>query len=124
MKQTVLVIDDEKNWCELVEETLYASGFSVISAGTLAAGLEIALVQPPDLVLCDVMLPDGIGFATARALNEHPVTRHVPVVMMTGDPSAQDHADAAGRKLLLKPLAMPCLVETVRQTVLPDPARN
>ena len=124
MKQTVLVIDDEKNLCEMLEETLYASGFSVISAGTLKAGLEIALAQPPDLVLCDVMMPDGIGFDTARALNNHPVTRHVPVVMMTGNPDAQDHADAAARKLLLKPFALPSLMETVQQTVRSDLARN
>lgn len=124
MKPTVLVIDDEKNLCELVEETLYASGFSVISAGTVAAGLEIALAQPPDMVLCDVMLPDGIGFDAARALNDHPATRHVPVVMMTGNPDAQDHVDAAGRTMLLKPFFMPRLVETVQQNVLPALARN
>ena len=69
MKQTVLVIEDEDMMRAVVEEALYATGFNVITAGTLSDGLEIALAHPPDMVLCDVILPDGLGFETAHTLN-------------------------------------------------------
>ena len=124
MKQTVLVIEDEDIVREVVEEALYASGFNVISAGTLADGLEIALVQPPDMVLCDVILPDGLGFETAQTLNHHPITSHVPVVMMTGNALMRHHAEATRRTMLHKPFAMQQLVDTVQQTVHTALARN
>ena len=124
MKQTVLVIEDEDMMRAVVEEALCATGFNVITAGTSSDGLEIALAQPPDMVLCDVILPDGLGFETANTLNQHPITRHVPVVMMTGNALMRHHAEAARRTMLHKPFPMQKLVDTVQQTVRTVIARN
>ena len=124
MKQTVLVIEDEDMMRAVVEEALYATGFNVITAGTLSDGLEIALAHPPDMVLCDVILPDGLGFEAAHTLNQHPITSHVPVVMMTGNALMRHHDEANLRTMLHKPFAIQKLVDTVQQTVRTALARN
>lgn len=114
----ILVIDDDEKMRELVADILDAFGFKVISAATSEEGLTIALMQVPDLVLCDVILPDAVGFDTMKALNEHPATSRVPVVMMTGYPymkqfGGQQDGGKPDFKLLLKPFSMNDIVDTV-----------
>ena len=87
MKPVVLVIDDDAKMRELVAQILEAFGFKVITAGTSQEGLNIAFSYPPSVVVCDVVLPDALGYETAQALRQHPATSGVPVVLMTGHPS-------------------------------------
>jgi CheY-like chemotaxis protein len=120
----VLVIDDDEKMRELVANILDAFGFRVIPAATSEEGMTIALMQVPDLVLCDVILPDALGFDTVKALNAHPATSRVPCVLMTGYPymkqyGAQEVASGAKQdfKLLLKPFSMNEIVDTVTQAL-------
>lgn len=117
MEPLILVIDDDEKIRELITDILSAFEFRVIPAGTSEAGLETAREEHPDLVLCDVILPDAVGFDTARALKCDPRTSDVPVVFMTGFPYMTQF-DAEGKSpVLLKPFSMAGIVEVVREAL-------
>ena len=113
----ILVIDDDDQMRELVANILDTFGFTVIPAATSDEGLKAAARHVPDLVLCDVILPDALGFDTVKALNQLPATSHVPCVLMTGYPYMRQFGVANGVgpefKLLLKPFSMSQIVDVV-----------
>ncbi|WP_199516174.1 response regulator transcription factor [Nucisporomicrobium flavum] len=68
MTARILVVDDQPNIVDLLETVLSFHGFVVDTAGTGAAALALAAEHRPDLVLLDVMLPDGDGREVCRRL--------------------------------------------------------
>lgn len=113
MQSVILVIDDDDKLREFVADTLEAVGFKTISAETSEQGLALAVMEPPDLILCDIILPDALGFETAKALNQHPATSSIPVVLMTGYPYMRPQGPSAQWRLLSKPFSMNSVVQTV-----------
>jgi DNA-binding response OmpR family regulator len=79
-KRTVLVVEDEESIIVPLREALDREGFDTAIAGTAEEALALAREIQPDLVLLDVMLPDGSGFDVLRELRRD--TR-VPVIMVT-----------------------------------------
>jgi two-component system, OmpR family, response regulator RegX3 len=79
-RRTILMVEDEPSITEPLAEALDREGFDTRVAGTVAAALEAAGEQMPDLVLLDVMLPDGSGYDVARTLREQ---SKVPIIMLT-----------------------------------------
>jgi two-component system response regulator RegX3 len=78
-KRTILVVEDERSIAEPLAEALRNEGFETEIAATAASALELA-GNAPDLVLLDVMLPDGSGFDVCRELRQ---TSRVPIIMLT-----------------------------------------
>ena len=127
MQRVVLVIDDDERLRDFVAAALEAVGFKTVAAETAEEGMSLAVLNPPDLVLCDVILPDALGFETARALNDHPATSSVPVVLMTGYPYMRTHGSGGQWRLLSKPFAMSSMLDTVAKalrTAVGQPAQN
>jgi len=79
-KRTILLIEDEGAISEPLAAALGREGFDAIVADTTAKGLELFDSRSPDLVLLDVMLPDGDGRDVLRRIRE---TSRTPVVMLT-----------------------------------------
>ena len=79
-KRTILLIEDETAISEPLASALQREGFDPVVAGTVAEGLELFEKRSPDLVLLDVMLPDGDGRDVLRTIRE---TSRTPVVMLT-----------------------------------------
>ena len=79
-KRTILLIEDEEAISEPLAAALAREGFETLVAGTAAKGLELFAGRAPDLVLLDVMLPDGDGRDILRRIRE---TSRTPVVMLT-----------------------------------------
>jgi two-component system response regulator RegX3 len=79
-RRTILMVEDEESITEPLSEALEREGFDTQIAGTVAEALEKAGAQMPDLVLLDVMLPDGSGYDVARTLRER---SKVPIIMLT-----------------------------------------
>jgi two-component system response regulator RegX3 len=61
LRTVVLVIEDEESYVDALHIGLTAEGFSVLAASTLAQARETLATTIPDLILLDVMLPDGSG---------------------------------------------------------------
>jgi two-component system response regulator RegX3 len=74
------MIEDEVSITEPLREALEREGFDTELAPTATEALEAAERVSPDLVLLDVMLPDGSGFEVCRALRER---SRVPIIMLT-----------------------------------------
>jgi two-component system KDP operon response regulator KdpE len=77
----ILIVDDEPKLVRLVKEILLATGYDVITAGTGQQAIEVAALEQPDLVLLDIMLPDGMdGYEVAHRLREF---SNIPIIMLT-----------------------------------------
>ncbi|MGD9696488.1 MAG: winged helix-turn-helix domain-containing protein [Thermoleophilia bacterium] len=80
MSPRILVVEDERAIAEPLAESLDREGFEVAVAGTLAAAREALAGAPPDLMLLDVMLPDGDGRDLCRDVRRE---SDLPIVMLT-----------------------------------------
>jgi len=90
MSERILVIDDDPDMVAFVRKSLELDGFRVESAGDGEAGIEIALADPPDIVLVDVMMPGTDGFEVVRRLQTRPATASTPIILMTGKVNVRD----------------------------------
>jgi two-component system, OmpR family, response regulator RegX3 len=79
-RRTILMVEDEESITVPLAEALAREGFDTAVAGTVAEALELAEKLDPDLVLLDVMLPDGSGYDVCRQLRRD---SKVPIIMLT-----------------------------------------
>jgi len=115
MKKKVLVIDDEKDFCELIKNILLRENFVVECAYTLAEA-EHKLRENPQIVLLDNNLPDGSGL---DYLQMHPVPfMNSSVIVITADPteSVKEKAEREGTvAFITKPFSVKTIRDMVRQ---------
>jgi two-component system phosphate regulon response regulator PhoB len=81
--KSILIIEDEKDIAALVEYHLKQAGFSVLTAPDGPEGIERAKKECPSLVILDLMLPSMDGKDVCRALKSNPMTRSIPILMLT-----------------------------------------
>ncbi|MFQ4144519.1 response regulator [Chlorogloeopsis sp. ULAP02] len=80
----ILVIDDEDDIRKLIQTCLeIMGGWQVLTAKSGTEGLLLAQTAQPDAILLDVMMPDMDGTSTFQNLQANPVTKHIPVILMT-----------------------------------------
>ena len=79
-KNTILVVDDEKEIVEVLAAYLEREDYEVLKAYDGRAALDIARRDEPDLILLDLMLPEVNGFEVCKLLR---VTSSVPIIMLT-----------------------------------------
>jgi CRP/FNR family transcriptional regulator, cyclic AMP receptor protein len=80
----VLLIDDDQNFREDVAEILQLSNYLTLTAPDGKVGVEKALKEKPDLIICDVSMPHMDGFSVLHILSRHPETVSIPFIFMTG----------------------------------------
>jgi len=80
----ILVIEDEQIIRENILKLLKAEGFDVTGAENGAQGLNAAVSNLPDVIICDVMMPELDGYGVLMALRSNPVTATLPFVFLTG----------------------------------------
>ena len=90
MKKKILVIEDNEEVREVLEEVLELSGYEVHSAENGMDGVELALSNPPDLILCDVMMPKLDGFGVLNILGRKPATADIPFIFLTAKAEKSD----------------------------------
>jgi two-component system phosphate regulon response regulator PhoB len=83
MKQSVLIVEDERDIRELLEFNLGREGFEVQGVETGDAALNRIREAAPDLMLLDLMLPGIDGLEVCRRLKQDEATRNIPIVMLT-----------------------------------------
>ncbi len=94
MSETILAVDDDIDILELIQMSLEAEGFDVITANDGMSGLEKARTHSPDLILLDLMMPVMDGFEVIGKLKADEQTRAIPVIMLTA--RAQTHERVQG----------------------------
>ncbi len=87
VRPVILIVEDEESYRDALDIGLGVEGFVVVGARTIAEARQQLTVRKPDLVLLDVMLPDGSGLDFCRELYD---TTRLPVVMVTARSSEVD----------------------------------
>ncbi|NDJ23343.1 response regulator [Nostoc sp. B(2019)] len=82
--KTILVIEDDTDTRNLFLDVLEAQGFYTISAENGLAGIQQAQKHLPDLVICDILMPDMDGYGVLTTLRQDPVTAIIPFIFLTG----------------------------------------
>lgn len=82
-QKKVLVVDDDQSAAAFVSAALESDKYEVIGASDGLAGLSQAKENPPDLIILDVYMPRQPGFYTLRDLKADPITKDIPVIMLT-----------------------------------------
>lgn len=80
----ILIIDDEESIQTVVQFGIkLAAGWEVLTASSGPTGIDTAQAEQPDVILLDVMMPEMDGIATFKALQLHPETEQIPVILLT-----------------------------------------
>lgn len=86
----VLIIDDSKTVVMAIKKFLRSVGYDTLEAFDAETGLNIIREQTPELVFLDIMLPGMNGFTALRTIRRDPLTRDIPVIMMSGNEQAME----------------------------------
>jgi len=86
-RNVILIVEDEESYQDALSVGLSVEGFVVVGATNIAEARSLFASAKPDLVLLDVMLPDGSGIDYCRELHD---TTHIPVIMVTARSSEVD----------------------------------
>lgn len=114
----VLIVEDSPDAADTLKDLLELSGYAVTVARTGRAGLEVAARDLPDVVVCDIGLPELDGYALAAALRADPRTRDVALLALSGygDPDHVDRVAAAGfDRSLTKPVNPDALLRMLEE---------
>lgn len=86
----ILVIEDNQDIRENIVELLVLSGYDVVEAGNGKLGAQMALDLLPDLILCDIMMPELDGYGVLHILSKHDETLHIPFIFLTAKADKAD----------------------------------
>lgn len=111
----LLVVEDEPTIAELLSGSLRFAGFEVLTAASGAEALRAAAISRPDLILLDVMLPDGDGFDVIRSIRAG--GPRVPVIFLTARSHVHDRVAGltlGGDDYITKPFSLDEVLARIR----------
>jgi len=83
MNKKVLIIEDNIDIRENIIEILELAGYSVYAAHSGKTGVDLAVKNIPDIILCDIMMPELDGYGVLYLLNKNPETTAIPFIFLT-----------------------------------------
>jgi DNA-binding response OmpR family regulator len=87
-KNSILIIEDNEDMREYLEDQ-FKKFYTIYTASNGEEGLQIALQESPDFIVCDLNMPVMDGIETIRNLRENFTTSHIPVILLTADSSEE-----------------------------------
>jgi CheY-like chemotaxis protein len=115
---SVLVVEDDPDQAALADMRVSMGGYSVrLAANQTALRQEFLAGRVPDILLLDILLPDGDGFEILAAMRRHPKLALLPVVMltvMTGKDNVRRGLELGADGYITKPYSKKVVVETIR----------
>lgn len=103
----ILLIDDDAAFRDNAADILELSGYAVLQAQNAKEGVQIAVTQQPDLVICDIVMPMTDGYAVLHALQREKVTAGIPFIFLTARSEKEEWRRAMAQgadDYLIKPL--------------------
>lgn len=79
----ILIIEDDKSLVKILEQAMDPKKFEVILAMEAEEGIEKAILEKPELIVLDIMLPGQNGFECLKMLKEQTKTRQIPVIILS-----------------------------------------
>ena len=122
-QKRILVVDDEPDFCLIVQGQLEKEGFEVDVAYNGVEGIEKVQANPPDAIVLDVMMPEKDGYEVCKELKEDDKFCDIPVLLLTAVAShvtstRYSHADGMSTEAddyIAKPVEPEELVKRVRE---------
>lgn len=84
VRGNLLIVEDERALADIVSVRLVNAGYAVRVAHTVGAGLAALRAAPPDLLILDILLPDGSGYEILGQMRDDSDLEDIPVIMLTG----------------------------------------
>ncbi|RMH70962.1 MAG: response regulator [Gemmatimonadetes bacterium] len=115
---TVLLIEDEEFNRDIIVQILNLGGYDAHTAEDGDVGIEKARSLKPDLILCDIMMPNMNGYDVFRVLREDPETAHIPIIFLTakgGDTELDREMRENAAGYLVKPVEIDTLLEMLKE---------
>ncbi len=113
-RHQILVLEDDTSISELLTWILSDAGYGVTCVKSLREARKICSQQTPDVIIADLLLPDGLGSDLVYELRQEHNGSSPASIVMSAVPQAQRHADAAGAHLCLtKPFDLTELLDVI-----------
>src|SRR5882672_3979123 len=90
MGNKILVIEDDIELCQIIASTLKLGRYNVLTSNTGKLGIELAQENQPDLILCDVVMPELDGYGVLHLLSKDPATANIPFIFLTSRTESRD----------------------------------
>lgn len=117
--KTIMIVDDQPHVRQLVEISLRRDDWRIIPVDCGEAAIELALAEPPDLIIMDIMMPGGMdGFQAIEMLKDNPVTRSCPILVLTAksqDSERRRAIEVGAAVYLAKPFKLATLITHAEQ---------
>lgn len=113
----ILVIEDEQHLRETIVQTLEFEGFKAFSAANGRFGVQLAQEHRPDLILCDILMPELDGYGVLAEIRSDPRTTMIPFIFLTSKATRQDlrqGMDRGADDYLTKPFEVEDLLSAIR----------
>jgi len=122
-KKRILVVDDEPDFCSIVQGQLEKEGFEVELAYNGVEGMEKVQANPPDAIVLDVMMPEKDGYEMCKELKADSNLCEIPVLLLTAVAShvtstRYSHADGMSTEAddyIAKPASAESISQSIRQ---------
>ncbi|HBQ61037.1 MAG TPA: DNA-binding response regulator, partial [Balneolaceae bacterium] len=116
-KQTILVVDDEKDLLDLIEYNLKKEGFNVLKAENGEEGIQVAKEHNPDLVLMDIMMPKMDGLEAVQKMRGDDDLKAIPIIFLTArsdEKTEVEGLDIGGDDYITKPISTTKLISRIK----------
>lgn len=116
-KQTILVVDDEKDLLDLIEYNLRKEGFNVLKAENGEQGIDIAKEARPDLVLLDIMMPKMTGLEVCDIMRADKDLSNIPIIFLTArsdEKTEVEGLDKGADDYITKPISTTKLISRIK----------
>lgn len=116
MSKEILVVEDEPGIRDILNYVLTNAGYRVTTAKNALDFFQIIENHHPELILLDVMLPDGNGLELSKAIKTNPKTSHIPVIIVSAHTSVAEVFEESGADdFIRKPFDIDNLIWTVEK---------
>jgi two-component system alkaline phosphatase synthesis response regulator PhoP len=119
-KGKILVVDDEAYILQILEFSLGAEGFEVVTATNGEIAVEKAVQGQPDLIVLDVMMPVLDGYETCRRLKRQAETKNIPVILLTAKGREADKRlgfEVGAADYIVKPFSPSRLISRIEEII-------
>lgn len=121
MNRTILIIEDEKELCDILQDELTAQGYKVVVANNGQEGMNCLQEMEPDLIICDRAMPVMSGYQLLeRIRGVYPQYRNLPFIFLTALSDPRDRHSVTHLEptaYLSKPIDFNKLNETIREAL-------
>ena len=127
MSSQVLIIEDEPDIRKTIDYNLTKESFKVVQAGSIEEGEKALVSNQIDVIILDLMLPDGSGLTLCRDIKSDDKTKHIPIIILTAKTEEVDRVvgfELGADDYVTKPFSVRELILRVKAILKRGPTSN